>query len=109
MRIGLQNAVQGMFASSYLLQELNCNTRIHSSRNTDPKHSKERCRAAVHERLLLHGARHAMRQRELEVLGHELLDVRPPQVLRLLQLDEPEDLQSLASSRSGGQNERGST
>jgi hypothetical protein len=41
-----------------------------------------------------------MRQRELEVLGHELLDVRPPQVLRLLQLDQPEDLQSLASSRN---------
>lgn len=38
-----------------------------------------------------------MRQRELEVLGHELLDVWPPQVLRLLELDQAQDLQPLAT------------
>jgi hypothetical protein len=37
-----------------------------------------------------------VRQRELEALGDELLDVRPPQVLGLLELDQLEDLSSLA-------------
>jgi hypothetical protein len=41
-----------------------------------------------------------MRQRELEVLGHELLDVRAANILSLLHLDNFENLQTQSVSRS---------
>ena len=39
-----------------------------------------------------------MREREFEVLGHELLDVRAADVVGLLHLDDLEDLQSVRVS-----------
>jgi hypothetical protein len=41
----------------------------------------------------------AMGQRELEIFGDELLDVRSPDVLGLLDLDDLEDLFRCVSSR----------
>ncbi len=51
-----------------------------------------------------------MRQRELEAFGDELLDVWPPQVSRLLELDQLKDLPEISTAQqSQDENERGST
>lgn len=44
------------------------------------------------EELLGAALRDTVGERELEVLGDELLDVRPPDVLSLLELDDAENL-----------------
>lgn len=62
--------------------------------------------------LLCRALRHAVRQRELQVLGNELLDVRAADIGSLLEFDNLEDLmfgkndrQLTGARRWGGENE----
>lgn len=65
--------------------------------DTDPAHLERRRSVRDEGRA---GLRDAVRQRELEVGGEELLDVRPANVLRFLDLNHTEDLSLIVRLRN---------